>query len=78
MNEKRSTTLRGTLLCPLTVGACALISRHGLVMRTSRIVAIKSVSAGMVEFETMNTHYTLLPDPIPQTASQPLELSMAA
>lgn len=76
--EKKHTTLRGTLLCPLAVGSCALILHRGQLIRTSHIVAIRSLSPGEVCFETLNTHYTLLPDPIPWAASRPLAMSMAA
>lgn len=76
--EKKYTTLKGTLLCPLAIGSCALILHRGQVMRTSRIVAIQSLSPSEVCFETQNTYYTLLPDPLPWAASRPLVMSMAA
>lgn len=76
--KKKCTTLSGTLLCPLSVGNCALILHDGKVMRTSRIVAIQSLSPSEVCFETLNTHYTLVPNPAPQAASRPFVMSMAA
>lgn len=78
MVEKKCTTLKGSLLCPLTVGSCALILHRGQVIRTSRIMAIQSLTPSEVCFETRNTHYTLLPDPLPWAASRPLTMSMAA
>lgn len=70
MYEKRSTTLNGTLLSQLRVGACALILHGGRVTRTSRVVAICDVGPAEVTFETMNTHYRLLLGPSPQTVEQ--------
>jgi len=48
------------------------------VISTSSIVAIQSLSPSEVCFETKNTYYTLLPDPLPWAASRPLTMSMAA
>lgn len=45
MNQKKSTTLYGSLMSPLTVGHCALIRYQGQLMRTSKVVAIHSRSA---------------------------------
>ena len=79
MNQKKSTTLYGSLMSPLTVGHCALIRYHGQLMRTSKVVAIHSRSADMICFETLNTNYTLLLGPAYQTvAVNPLLTSMAA
>lgn len=69
MNQKKSTTLHGTLLYPLMVGQCAMIHSRGQFLRTSRIVAIHSCTAEEICFETMNTNYTLLMSPVPQTAA---------
>ena len=79
MNQKKSTTLYGSLMSPLTVGHCALIRYQGQLMRTSKVVAIHSRSADMICFETLNTNYTLLLVPAYQTvAVNPLLTSMAA
>ncbi len=66
METKKETTLTGTLLCPLVVGSCALILHRGQLMRTSTVVAIQSIGAGEIRFETRNTYYRLLPSPRPQ------------
>ena len=76
--EKKYTTLNGTLLCPLAVGNRSLILHRGQVISTASIVAIQSLSPSEVCFETRNTYYTLLPDPLPWAASRPLAMSMAA
>lgn len=79
MNQKKSTTLYGSLVSPLTVGHCALIRFQGQLVRTSRVVAIHSWTADMICFETLNTNYTLLLGPAHQTvAVNPLLMSMAA
>lgn len=79
MNQKKSATLYGSLLCPLTVGHCALIRYQGQLMRTSQVIAIHSWTADMICFETRNTNYTLLLGPAQQTvAVNPLLTSMAA
>ena len=49
MNQKKSTTLYGSLMSPLTVGHCALIRYQGQLMRTSKVVAIHSRSADIPE-----------------------------
>ena len=79
MNQKKSTTLYGSLLYPLAVGHCAMIRYQGRFMRTSRIVAIHSCTADAIRFETLNTNYTLLLGPAPQTvAASPFLTCMAA
>ena len=79
MNQKKSTTLYGSLMSPLAVGHCALIRYQGQLMRTSQVVAIHSWNADMICFETLNTNYTLLFGPAQQAvAVNPLLTSMAA
>ncbi len=78
MNEKKTTILRGTLLQPLAVGGCALIHSQGQYIRTSRIVAIQSMAADEVCFETMNTNYRLKPNLFPTTIAVPAMMGMAA
>ncbi len=76
--EKTTKTLSGTLLCPLMVGAKAVILHQGLVTRTSRVVAIHSRSKGEVWFETQNTEYRLLTGPDCEPAADCFPLTMAA
>lgn len=79
MNQKKSATLYGSLLCPLAVGHCALIRYQGQMMRTSQVVAIHNCTADAICFETRNTNYTLLLGPAQQTvAVNPFLTSMAA
>lgn len=78
MNEKKETTLNGTLIYPLALGSCALIFHRGHFIRTSRVVAIHSQTAEELCFETLNTHYTLLMGPSPKTAACPVPMGMAA
>lgn len=68
MKEKKSTTLSGILMRPLLVGGRALIFHCGQMIRTSPVMVIHDASAEQIRFETMNTNYTLLMDPFPQTA----------
>ena len=60
MNDKKETTLKGTLIYPLALGCCALIFNRGRFIRTFRVVAIHSQTAEELCFETLNTRYTLL------------------
>lgn len=79
MNQKKSTTLCGSLMYPLMVGHCAVIRCQDGFLRTSRIVAIHSCTADAVCFETLNTNYTLLLGPAPQAvAASPFLTCMAA
>ena len=48
MNQKKSATLYGSLLCPLAVGHCALIRYQGQMMRTSQVVAIHNCTADAI------------------------------
>ena len=59
MNSEKKTarTLSGVLLCPLMVGAKAVIFHEGLVTRTSRVVAVHSRTENEIRFETLNTQY---------------------
>ena len=74
MTEKKTTILHGVLMYPIKVGNCALIFHRGQFIRTSTVVAIQYDSAEVVRFETLNTCYTLLLDPIPQTTANPTVL----
>lgn len=65
---KKSTTMYGTLMHPLCVGRRALILHNGGYVHTSTVVAIQSVDASEIRFETRNTHYRLLPAPVIQEA----------
>jgi hypothetical protein len=67
-NMKKSTTMCGTLMAPLCVGRRALILYNGGYVHTSTVVAIQSVDAREIRFETRNTHYRLLPAPVAQEA----------
>ena len=78
MIDKKETTLKGALIYPLVLGSCALIVHRGRLMRTSRVVAIHSQTADELCFETLNTRYTLLMDPSPETAACPGMMGMAA
>ena len=78
MNFKKSTTLNGILMHPLLIGGRALIYHCGQVIRTSPIVAIHDESADEIRFETMNTNYTLLMNPTPQTAANSYMTRMVA
>lgn len=78
MIAKKHATLYGTLLSELEVGSSAMIASGGQYIRTSTIVAIKSLSPGCVCFETLNTHYTLLPEPVSQEVAIPFLMGMAA
>lgn len=78
MNQKKTAILRGTLLCPLIVGNCALISSQGRLIRTSTVVAIHSQTSDEVRFETRNTHYRLRPNLSPAALAMSSVMYMAA
>ena len=63
---KKAATMCGTLMAPLCVGRRALILHNGGYVHTSTVVAIQSVDAREIRFETRNTHYRLLPAPVAQ------------
>jgi len=79
MNQKKSTTLYGSLMYPLVVGHCAVICCYGRLLFTPQVVAIHSCTDDAICFETLNTNYTLLLGPAPQTvAASPFLTCMAA
>ena len=58
--NKVTKVIIGTLMSPLSVGACALILQGGRYIRTSTVVRIHSITPRQVRFETLNTQYCLL------------------
>lgn len=78
MEDKKKTTLSGTLMRPLTVGECAFIRHASQTMRTSTVLKISSVSPQGIEFETRNTHYRLLPPAAARTATVERSVMAAA
>ena len=78
MEGKKFATLSGVLMFPLCVGSRALILHGSGYTHTSKVVAIHSVRAGDIRFETMNTYYRLLLDPMSQTADYRPAMTVAA
>lgn len=78
MNGKKFTTLSGLLMFPLCIGCRAMILHNGSYTYTSKVVAIHSVQTGDIRFETMNTHYRLLLDPMSQAVECRPAVGMAA
>ncbi len=71
-------TLSGTLMSPLRIGNCAYIRHEAGYTRTSRVIAIKSVSREEILFETQNTNYRLVPEPVSEGAESHSIMSLAA
>ena len=78
MEDKKFATMSGSLLFPLCVGSRAIILHDGGYTHTSKVVAIHSVLPGDIRFETKNTHYRLLLNPMSEAAEPCLYPSMAA
>ena len=78
MEGKKFATVSGVLLFPLCIGCRAVILHSTGYTHTSKVVAIHSVQPGNIRFETENTHYQLLPDPMSQAANCRPVLDMAA
>ena len=70
--------ISGTLMCPLSVGAPALIFRGGQYIQTSTVVRIHSVTPRQTRFETLNTQYCLLAPDSPASADTPMSAECAA
>ena len=77
-DEKKTRTLNGTLMMPLTVGTKAVILHQGQVTLTTPVVAIHRLAENEVRFETKNTHYQLLTGPFHQPDVRPVPVAMAA
>ena len=78
MTDKKTTIMHGVLMYPIKIGDCALIYHRGQFIRTSTVVAIHYDAPDAMRFETLNTHYTLLLGPAPQTAANPTMLMPVA
>lgn len=78
MTDKKTTIMYGVLMYPITIGKCAVIYHRGQFIRTSTVVAIHHDAPDAMRFETLNTHYTLLLGPAPQTTACPTMLMPAA
>ena len=78
MTDKKTTIMHGVLMYPIKIGECALIYHRGQFIRTSTVVAIHYNAPDAMRFETVNTHYTLLLGPAPQTAANPTMLMPVA
>ena len=78
MKGKKFATMSGTLLFPLCIGCRAIILHGGRYTHTSKVVAIHSVQPGNIRFETENTHYRLLLNPMSQAADCRPVLGLAA
>ena len=78
MESKNFAILSGTLLFPLCIGCRAIILHDGGYTHTSKVVAVHSIQPGNIRFETKNTHYRLLLNPMSQAADCRPVLGMAA
>lgn len=78
MESKKFATLSGTLLFPLCIGCRAIILHDGGYTHTSKVVAVHSIQPGNIRFETENTHYRLLLNPMSQAADCRPALGVAA
>ena len=78
MESKNFAILSGTLLFPLCIGCRAVILHGGGYTRTSKVVAVHSIQPGNIRFETENTHYRLLLNPMSQAADCRPVLGLAA
>lgn len=72
--------LNGTLVRPLSVGSKAVFLHGDSLVRTSRVVAIHSVTEDKVCFETLNTMYqlNLMTGPTYEPATCQFPMAMAA
>ena len=78
MESKNFAILSGTLLFPLCIGCRAIILHDGGYTHTSKVVAVHSIQPGNIRFETKNTHYRLLLNPMSQAADCRPVLGVAA
>lgn len=78
MESKKFTTISGVLMLPLSIGKCAHILHEGGYTRTAKVVAVHSMERGNIRFETVDTHYRLLSDPMSQAADCRPVMGMAA
>lgn len=75
---KRSTTIQGIIMSPLTVGRKAIIFHKGRLIRTQRVVAVHGVSDDEIRFETEDANYTLFGSPHPESGYALHQTALAA
>lgn len=76
--EKKSVSLSGVAVLPVTVGARAFLVCGGQVIRTSRVVAVHEHSSEVLRFETMNSNYSVALTPSPLAAVSLIPMGMMA
>ena len=76
--KKKSVSLSGVAVLPVTVGACALLVCGGQIIRTSRVVAVHEHSPEVLRFETLNSNYSVALTPSPLAAVSPNPRGMMA
>lgn len=58
-SKKKNMEITGWLMCPMTVGAAAVIAEPGGMRRTSTVLQMEQISSVEIRFETRNTNYCL-------------------
>ena len=76
--NKVTKVIIGTLMSPLSVGACALILQGGRYIRTSTVVRIHSITPRQVRFETLNTQDCRLGPEAPVSVASAVSMEDAA
>lgn len=68
MNSKKTVSLSGMAVLPVTVGSRAVLVCGGQVIRTSQVVAVHKHTSEELRFETMNSNYSVTLTPFPLAA----------
>lgn len=76
--KKKSVSLSGVAVLPVTVGARALLACGGKFIRTSRVVVIHEYTTEVLRFETVNSNYHLELSPSPLAAVSQIPMGMMA
>lgn len=76
--KKKSVSLSGMAVMPVTVGARALLVSGGQFIRTSRVVAVHEHTPEVLRFETMNSNYSVDLTPSPLAAVSLIPMGMMA
>ncbi len=68
--QKKCIEITGSLICPIQIGAAALICEGEFLRRTSPVLGMDNISQTEIQFETQNTNYLLHITTIPELVGQ--------
>ena len=66
---KRTENLNSRPVRPICIGKSAVLTKKGVLLRTSPVIALHQCTNGYIHFETLDAHYHLSFSPFPYAAA---------